>query len=274
MNKRYIISLDLDNTLLNTKGKISNKTKKYLKELHDNGNIIVIATGRIFDTCYEVISKLDFINYMVTDTGGLIYDVKNNKIIYKRKFSKENIKSLINLYDESLEYVEFSDEHFYHKYSNKEINHYGLSRSIENINEFIKNNTIIHSTIKLVNQNDNYKMIERINNEYKNLSAFEMRSESGNTKWIEIVRKNVTKFSAIKYISKIEKISILNTISFGDNYNDIEMLENSKYGVAMGNAPDEIKNRVLYTTKTCDEDGVEFFLRGFFKEWLNIKEKR
>ena len=35
MNKKYIISLDLDNTLLNTKGKITNKTKKYLKELHD-----------------------------------------------------------------------------------------------------------------------------------------------------------------------------------------------------------------------------------------------
>ena len=64
MNKKYIISLDLDNTLLNTKGKITNKTKKYLKELHDNGHIIVIATSRIFDTCYEVISKLDFINYI------------------------------------------------------------------------------------------------------------------------------------------------------------------------------------------------------------------
>lgn len=264
MNKKYIISLDLDNTLLNTKGKISTKTKKYLKELHDNGHIIVIATGRIFDTCYEVISKLDFINYMVTDTGSLIYDIKNKKVIYKKKFSKETIKSLIDLYDDSFEYVEFSDEHYYYKYSNKEINHYGLSRSIENTNEFIKNNTIIHSTIKLVNQNDNYKIIEKINNKFKGLTAFEMQSESGNTKWIEIVRNNVSKFSAIKYISKIEKIRITNTISFGDNYNDLEMLEKSKYGVAMGNAPENIKNIVSYTTKSCDEEGVEFFLRRFF----------
>ena len=118
--------------------------------------------------------------------------------------------------------------------------------------------------IYILNQNDNYKIIEKINNEFKELTAFEMKSERGNTKWIEIVRKNVSKFSAIKYISKIEKIRITNTISFGDNYNDLEMLEKSKYGVAMGNASENIKSKVSYTTKSCDEDGVEFFLRRFF----------
>lgn len=264
MNKKYIITLDLDNTLLNTKGKITTKTKKYLKELHNNGHIIVIATGRIFDTCYEIISKLDFINYMITDTGSLIYEIKDKKVVYKKKLSKENIKSLIDLYDDSFEYVEFSDEHYYYKYSKKEIKHFGLSRSIENINDFIKNNVIIHSTIKLVNQNENYKIIEKINSEFKDLTAFEMKSESGNTRWIEIVRKNVSKFSAIKQVSKIEKIRITNTISFGDNYNDLEMIEKSKYGVAMGNAPDNIKDNASYITKTCDEDGVEFYLRRFF----------
>lgn len=264
MNKKYIISLDLDNTLLNSKGKISNKSKKCLKTLHDKGNIIVIATGRIFDTCYDIISKLDFINYIVTDTGGLIYDVKNKIIIYKKKLSKENIKSLISLYNDSFEYVEFSDEHYYYKYSKRKINHYGLSKGIENINEFIKNNNVIHSSIKLTNQCDNYKIIEKINNEFSNLYAFEMQSESGNTKWIEIVRKKVSKFSAIKYITKVENISISNTISFGDSNNDIEMLEKSKYGVAMGNATDNIKRKASYTTKSCDEDGVEVFLKEFF----------
>lgn len=264
MNKKYIISLDLDNTLLNTNGRITNKTKEYLKELHDNGNIIVIATGRIFDTCYEVISRLDFINYIVTDNGSLIYNLKDKKIIYKKYFSKKNIKSLVDLYDKSYQYIEFSDEHYYYKYSRKEINYYGLSRNIENIDKFIKNNIIIHSTIKLVDQNNNCKIIEKINNEFKDLIAFEMISESGNTKWIEIVRKNVSKFKAIKYIAKIEKVRITNTISFGDNYNDLEMLEKSKYGVAMGNADDNIKSIASYTTKSCDEDGVEFFLRMFF----------
>ena len=265
MNKKYIIALDLDHTLLNTKGVITNKTKKYLKELHNKGNIIVIATGRIFDTCYDVVSKLNFINYIATDTGSLIYDMKNKNVIYKKTFSKENIKSLVNLYDDSYEYVEFSDEHYYYKYSKRKLNHYGLSRDIENIDEFIKNNNVIHSSIKLVDQSNNNKVIEKINNEFKNLYAFEMKSESGNTRWIEIIRKNVSKFTAIKHISKVENISISNTISFGDNYNDLEMLGKCKYGVAMGNATDEIKSRVSYTTKSCDEDGVEYFLKEFFE---------
>ena len=47
-----------------------------------NGDL-VIASGRIYDTCYEIVSKLNFINYMITDSGSIIYDIKNKKIISK-----------------------------------------------------------------------------------------------------------------------------------------------------------------------------------------------
>ena len=43
------------------------------------------------------------------------------------------------------------------------------------------------------------------------------------------------------------------------------MLEKSQYGVAMGNASEGIKKRARYTTKTCNEDGIEYFLRGIFE---------
>ncbi len=267
MNNRYVISLDLDNTLLNYDKKISTRTKNYLKKLYDNGHIIVIASGRIYDTCYEIVSKLNFINYMITDSGSIIYDIKNKKIIYKKKLSKENIKSLINLYDDNFEYIEFSDEHYYYKYTKNDLNYYGLSRNIEDIKEFIKNNNIIHSTIKLFNYQNNYKIINEINNKFKNLHAFEMKNEDNEIRWLEIVRKNVSKFQAIKYILRLEKINIKNTISFGDNYNDIEMIEKSKYGVAMENAIEDVKKIAPYKTKSCNEDGIEFFLRNFFNRY-------
>lgn len=266
MKNKYVITLDLDGTLLNSNKKVTSKTKKYLKELHDNGHILVVASGRIFDTCYEIVSKLNFIDYMITDSGSIIYDIKKKEIIYKNKLSRENIESLINLYNESFEYIEFSDEHYYYKYSNKDLNHYGLSRDIRNIKEFIRCNNAIHSSIKLVDYNDNYKIISDIKNKYKNLYVYEMKSENGEVKWLEIVRKGVSKFQALKYILKKEKVSVRNTISFGDNYNDLEILEKSKYGVAMGNAVDEVKRRVLYYTKSCDDDGIEFFLREFFNK--------
>jgi len=270
MKNRYVISLDLDGTLLNSNKKITNRTREYLKYLHDNGNIIVIASGRIFDSCYDIVSKLSFVDYMITDSGCLIYDVKNKKIIYKKKLSRENIRDLVDLYNESFEYLEFSDEHFYYKFSNKHLEHYGLSRDIKDIKEFIKNNNAIHSSIKLVNYNDNYKTICNIKSKVKNLYVYEMKNENDDFRWIEIVKKGVSKLQALKYILKKERLGLKNTISFGDNYNDLEILKKSKYGVAMGNAIDEIKNSVFYHTKTCDEDGIEYFLKEFFNNGYEI----
>ena len=62
----------------------------------------------------------------------------------------------------------------------------------------------------------------------------------------------------------MEHIRKNNTISFGDNYNDIDMIKNTKIGVAMRNAIDEVKEIATFITKSCDEDGIEYYLRGIF----------
>lgn len=264
MNKRYVIALDLDDTLLNYEKKVSPKTKKILTELEKKGNIIIVVSGRIFDTCYETVSKLDFVRYMITDSGSIIYDKKENKIISKKELKKETIKKLLDLYNDDMEYVEFSDEHYYYKYSKEKIEHYGLSKDIENIQEFIKNHHAFHSTIKLKNYDHNKQLMNIIENDL-GLHTFEMKNNNSDIKWIEIVRKDVSKYQAIKTVAKKEKISINNIISFGDNYNDLDMLKKSKYGVAMGNAIEEVKKEAKLVTKSCNEDGIAVFLRSFFK---------
>ena len=54
-------------------------------------------------------------------------------------------------------------------------------------------------------------------------------------------------------------------MAIGDNVNDIQMIENSKIGVAMDNSWDEIKLRADYITKSNDEDGVVEAIEKFCK---------
>lgn len=263
MNK-YLIALDLDDTLLNYNKEVSKKTKDCLRKLYNNGFIIVIASGRIFDTCYEEVSKLDFINYMVTDSGSLIYDNINKNIVYKKALSKIDVKRIISLYDDKTEYIEFSDEHYYYKYSKNSLNHYGLSRDIGDISEFIKNNKSIHSTIKMYDCTNNKYIIKKVSKYCPTINIIEMKNNDGD-KWLELISKGVSKYNALKYIMKKEKVDKNNVIAFGDNYNDIDMIIKSKYGVAMENATNEIKEVANYITKSCNEDGIAFFLGEFFK---------
>jgi Cof subfamily protein (haloacid dehalogenase superfamily) len=61
-----------------------------------------------------------------------------------------------------------------------------------------------------------------------------------NDSLIEIAPKSVSKLSAIQSLLQNDQ-SLSDVISFGDNYNDIEMLKHSGYGVAVGNAREEVK---------------------------------
>ena len=56
-------------------------------------------------------------------------------------------------------------------------------------------------------------------------------------------------------------------IAFGDNYNDIEMIEYAGVGVAMGNAEEDVKKKADYVSLSNNEDGVGKFLNNF----LNLK---
>ena len=77
---------------------------------------------------------------------------------------------------------------------------------------------------------------------------------------IEITHQNISKAFAIKKYCDLLNIDVKNTIAFGDQYNDLEMLKTVGYGIAMKNAPLEIKNEVMKVTEDNNHDGIYFAL--------------
>ena len=83
---------------------------------------------------------------------------------------------------------------------------------------------------------------------------------SSNDTLIELAPKSVSKLSAIQLLLTKNE-SLADVVSFGDNYNDIEMLQASGLGVAVDNARAEVKAIADYTTLKNTEDGVAHFIR-------------
>jgi len=77
---------------------------------------------------------------------------------------------------------------------------------------------------------------------------------------IEIAPKSVSKRSAIARILKSSE-SFKDVIAFGDNYNDIEMIEAVGCGVAVGNAREEVKSIANYITSKNTEHGVAQYIK-------------
>ncbi len=84
----------------------------------------------------------------------------------------------------------------------------------------------------------------------------------GFTAWLDINPEGVSKASALELVRRRLGIEPSRTIAVGDQRNDIEMLRWAARGVAMGNAPDEVKASADEVTLSVDEDGLVPILKS------------
>ncbi len=82
--------------------------------------------------------------------------------------------------------------------------------------------------------------------------------------YLEVMDPKGSKSNAVRFLIDRMKISSHEIIAMGDNYNDREMIEFAGMGVAMGNAPDEIKAAADFVTDTNNNDGVRKALELLF----------
>jgi len=263
MNKKMIV-VDLDGTLLNINGGCSRNTKRYLRRLKDIGHIIVIATGRVLGDAVKITDGALFANYIICNSGGLIYDMNLKKIIMKEDISKEDTKRICNFYNDDIDYITICDLFNYNRYKFDGKMDLFFDREIKDMDKFIDNcNEIMHIIIKFKNNdlvNKYYKLLDN-----GNVRVLVMQDSFSDRKWIEVFGYGTSKYDAVKIIGDREGISNNDVISFGDGRNDIDMIKKSGIGVAMGNALSDVKEVSDYVTISHNDDGVIYFL----KEYLN-----
>jgi len=84
----------------------------------------------------------------------------------------------------------------------------------------------------------------------------------GWTAWLDINPEGVSQGSALELVRRTLRVEPGDTVAIGDQRNDIEMLHWAARGVAMGQAPDEVKDAADEVTGTVEEDGLVPVLRS------------
>jgi len=222
----------------------------------------------------------------------MIYDTEEEKSLWKGFLDIRKVFEIIDICEKNSIYYNIYTEDeilteklqynllFYHKenmYKEKEkrtniniVNNVKDYIIRNNITEFLKITVCDNS--KLVFNNILLKLKKVKNVEILDSSFMTRKVIRDGTKnveisyhYTEISAENINKWRAIEELSRILNISKEEIMAIGDNVNDIQMIENSKIGVAMGNSWDEIKLRADYITKSNDEDGVVEAIEKFCK---------
>lgn len=258
MDKK-LIALDLDGTLLNSDGIVSDATKSHLQKLKEKGHIITIATGRILNNALVATDGAEFANYIVSDAGAAAF--KNDGInkewkeVYAQALSKNIVENIASYYNkDKFVTINICDRNNVHHYD-----------QTVNITEFLENiNEIIHVSVTFINNELVEEYLRIFTEKFPMLKVEVMQDSFGEVKWIEIAQKGAEKYKGIKEVANLERISNDNIIAFGDGLNDVQMIKKCGVGVAMRNALQEVKEQADYiTSKTHNENGVVEFLKEY-----------
>lgn len=106
-----LITVDLDGTMLNKYGIVTENTKKIIKDTINKGIDVIIASGRPIDSIKTIAEEIGSQNYFIAGNGSLIYDIKKDEIIYEKYLDKQKILEIIDICENnSISYNIYTEE--------------------------------------------------------------------------------------------------------------------------------------------------------------------
>lgn len=255
-----LLAIDLDGTLLKDDLTISAANLAGLQKVKDAGVTIAIATGRTLPSTMSVVEQYDFYAYSICHNGGLIYDHGAERNLYVNGMDTETVGKIIDfcLRENQALYVRGLDL-------------WGLVGYDEYAEHFARLQNYPLTAVTEASQLENVEIVSLVSvREEGKLKEFMERNElpvactiSGPNN-MDIMARGVNKGQALELLAKklgIEKDEI---ISIGNHFNDIEMFQFSRIGIAMPNSPRQVREAADHvTTNSNNDDGVLEVLETF-----------
>ncbi|MCM8819013.1 MAG: Cof-type HAD-IIB family hydrolase [Candidatus Omnitrophica bacterium] len=270
-----LLSLDLDGTLLDSKGKISKEDKIILKKFAEKGGIIVLASGRMTN-CVSFYSKILGIDTpLIVYNGAMVRlrEVEKRKIIYHKpvplKYSRYIInycienRFLLNFYYNDSLYAqkEPSLKKYAEIYSNQTGAKYKFIKDLMTMSNKKPTKLILITDSK---HKDITKTRDYQYEYFKKIFGEKLNLVKTNPEYLEFMNKNVNKGKGLEKLAKYYKIKRDEIIAFGDGENDIEMLLYAGISVVPKNAKEKVKKIAsVVSDYTNDQSYIAKFLKVF-----------
>ncbi|GAB2533153.1 Cof-type HAD-IIB family hydrolase [Gracilibacillus alcaliphilus] len=267
---RHLIALDLDGTLLTDQQQISSYTKAVIQQAKEAGHIVVIATGRPHRASIQYYQELNLDTPMVNFNGALIHHPfdKNWDMLHSplpNRTAKEIIQTCYD-FDVKNIFAEMMDNMYLDRFDQELVDVFTIPAEKELLNIGSLHQSLQDDpTSLLIHPEDHH--IDQLRDYLSDNHAAVIEHRNWGVPWnvIEIVRKGIHKAVGLQKIADYFQISVNQIIAFGDQDNDLEMIEYAGVGVAMGNAINELKNIAKHETATNEEDGIGNFLADYLK---------
>lgn len=271
MNKIIrLLASDLDGTII-FNNQITTKDLEAVKKLKQNNIDFAICTGKTYSMTKDICDTL-MPAYGIFGNGTQIINLKTKKEIIKNSLLNDQAKACIkiaqkqnlhiHLYidnaiiaEKTMKYMAYRNSILYKnqmQFKTVESLETYIEEQKPNILKFVisGDKDLIHTKME-IEERQNLTAIQ-----IKKYGEYRDKIVGKDYEYLDIVPKNVTKYQALKQLCDYLNISLKETMTIGDNINDIDMIRYAGIGVAVGNSYEEVKKEAFYITKNTVQTGA------------------
>ena len=239
-----IIAVDLDDTIVRSDGVIAQRTIDALLAWEERGGRVVIATGRPPRSTRKISERLHHLPW-ISYNGAII--TQGDAVLYEEYIPGAETVRIVEMLQDADPTLRIGLEIDDVLYINQPVQRYEAV-VIEDLLSVAN-----QPTAKVILTLEHYELVRP---KLAELPASVRALLSPKYNLVQIMSHGTSKASALAHLVDMWGESLANVIAFGDDTNDVEMLEECGVGVAMGNAVPEVMAVANRVTATSDEDGV------------------
>ncbi len=267
-NIRFVAA-DMDGTLLDPNGQLDPRFFSLFEQLDNKDVIFAAASGRQYHSLMETFAPINQRMMFVAENGTLV--MHQGKELYSNTIDRKDIHAIITaaraidgahivLCGKACAYIESVDEQ-----AHQEIKKYYASRKLVDDllqveDEFIKV-AILHF------DGTEQRVAPSFSQQFGESHQVVVSAKI----WLDVMNKTASKGAAIEHLQKTIGFSKQQTLSFGDFFNDVEMLKASGHAYVMENAHPEMKQYATAIAPSHAQAGVLTTIADLFGLELSDK---
>jgi Cof subfamily protein (haloacid dehalogenase superfamily) len=281
-----LLALDLDGTLLNSRGEVREANRRAIRDAEDRGVLVTIATGRRYRDARPVGLELELNAPLVTHNGALLKYAGSLETVASSLLDTETAAEILRVGKAfGGDALLSADPHgrgtlYYDRVSSDNIplqkylywserlhgpeETSGATRHVDSLERLIGDVEVIHISFS-GGCEAMLRMSDFLEDELgETVTLLSTIYSDRDFTLIDILPPDASKGIGVEKLAAINGLTAAEVMAIGDNFNDIEMLEFAGTAVVMGNAdPSLLERPEFYTTLSNDEGGVAAAIERF-----------
>lgn len=280
-NTYKLIALDVDGTILTSRHTIAPETREAVRQAMAGGVRVTLATGRGFPSALAVARELGLRGTpLVTHDGGYVADPDSGEVIQAERIPLDvTAEAAVLLQGLGLHVNLLHEER---RISSQRLPNFRWSMLLPqgwkairvvldelrsyptmyapDLKEYLRVNPVAPPKFYVTGTPEAVRagaaaIAERL--------GAVLRTAAAGPRAMEVIPRHISKASGLRTLGDALGIAPAEMIGMGDGHNDVEMISQAGLGVAMGNAPEDVRKLAKFITRTNDEHGVAYAIQRF-----------